>query len=63
MGMIFQSFTGSLLLFYLPLALGAGSCLYYLAVVFASLKFRSQKEESADFTPAISILKPVRGID
>ena len=61
--MILQSFTGSLLLFYLPLALGAGSCLYYLAVVFASLKFRSQKEESADFTPAVSILKPVRGID
>ena len=53
----------SLLLFYLSLALGAGSSLYYLAVVAASLKFNFEKETEPHFTPGVSILKPVCGID
>ena len=51
------------LLFYLPLAIAAGSCLYHLAVTLAALRFASRKESASDFTPAVSVLKPLRGIE
>jgi ceramide glucosyltransferase len=53
----------SLLLFYLPLAVAAVSALYYLAVLFASLKFLFEKDPAAVFAPPVSILKPVRGLE
>ena len=57
------AFLAAFLLFYLPLLIAAGSCLYYLAVAFAALQFHLQREDSADFTPPVSILKPVQGIE
>src|SRR5262245_15442305 len=50
------------LLFYLPLLLAALSILYHLAVAIAALRFRNTPEKSS-FTPPVSILKPVRGIE
>jgi len=57
------SFAAAFPLFQLALGLAGLSCLYYLAVLFASLKFVLHKEASTDFTPPVSILKPVRGIE
>ena len=38
--------------------------IYYLLAIFSSLRFFSRRlERNPDFTPAISILKPVRGLD
>jgi len=51
------------LLFYLPLLFSALSTLYHLAVAVAALRFRSTPEGSSDFSPPVSILKPVRGIE
>ena len=51
------------LLFYLPLALAAGSVFYHLAVALASLRFHCEKEPDGDFAPPVSILKPLRGIE
>jgi ceramide glucosyltransferase len=53
----------SLLLYDLPLLIAALSALYFLAVFLASLKFHFETESSAEFTPPVSILKPVRGIE
>jgi ceramide glucosyltransferase len=51
------------LLFYLPLTIAASSCLYHLAVTVAALRFARQGEPAAGFTPPVSILKPLRGIE
>src|SRR5256885_16190046 len=61
--MSFSLLPWSRLLFYIPLALAAASCVYYLAVTIASLRFHFENDPTVDFTPAISILKPVHGID
>ena len=50
-------------LFYLPLVVAAGSVVYHLAVMFASLRFHWQKEHAGDFAPPVSLLKPLRGIE
>ena len=50
-------------LFYLPLSIAAGSCLYHLAVALAALRFAREKEPITAYTPAVSILKPLRGIE
>ncbi len=60
--MVFSRLAGWLL-FYLPLAIAAGSCLYHLAVSVAALRFARQREPAADFTPPVSVLKPLRGIE
>ena len=52
-----------LLLYYLPLTVAIGTCLYQLAVVIAAFRFRGEKEPRADFTPPVSVLKPLRGIE
>lgn len=62
-GMTFRELVPALLLFRLPAALAAVSALYYLAVLFAALKFRFAKELSAEYAPPVSLLKPVRGVD
>jgi uncharacterized protein YfaP (DUF2135 family) len=51
------------LLFHLPLVAAAGSALYHVAVAFAALRFHWAKEPAADFTPPVSLLKPLRGIE
>lgn len=51
------------LLFYLPLLLAAGSCLYQLAVAMAAVRFSSEREEDSGFAPPVSVLKPVSGIE
>ncbi len=61
--MTFRGLVPALLLFRLPAALAAVSALYYLAVLFAALKFRFEKEPSAGYAPPVSLLKPVRGVD
>src|SRR3972149_8418706 len=58
-----MAWIAALLLYYLPLAIGAGACLYHLAVTVAALRFRSEQEPAAEFTPPVSILKPLRGIE
>ena len=57
------SFIAAFFLFQLPLLLAAFSTLYYLAVLVASVRFRWEPEPAANFTPPVSILKPVRGIE
>ncbi len=61
--MTFPASLSSLLLYDLPLLIAGVSALYYLSVFVASLKFYFEKEPVADFTPPVSILKPVRGIE
>ena len=51
------------LLYHLPLAVAAGAILYHLAVTIAALRFHGETEPAADFTPPVSILKPLRGIE
>src|SRR5512135_3336778 len=53
----------SVLFFYLPLVIAAVSALYYLAVLIASLKFLFEKDPAPGYTPPISLLKPVRGLE
>ena len=50
-------------LYRLPLAVAIGSALYYLAVIVASLRFRSERKPHPVFTPPVSILKPLKGVD
>ncbi|HWP85303.1 MAG TPA: glycosyltransferase, partial [Terriglobia bacterium] len=52
-----------LLLYYLPLAFAAGACLYHGAVAAAALRFRSEREPVSPYTPPVSVLKPLRGIE
>jgi ceramide glucosyltransferase len=52
-----------LLLLYLPLAISAGSLLYFLGVIFASLRFLAEREPGSSYTPPVSVLKPCAGIE
>ncbi|MSO20621.1 MAG: glycosyltransferase [Acidobacteria bacterium] len=52
-----------LFLYYLPLAVVAGSCIYHLGVVVAATRFLKEKEPQTDYVPPVSILKPVSGIE
>ena len=63
--MVSLSFIAAVFLFHLPLILAVCSCLYHLAVFCAALQFRCkpEEEETSDFTPPVSILKPVQGIE
>jgi ceramide glucosyltransferase len=47
------------------LALAAAPLAYYLAATFAALRFflRERGREIASYAPAVSLLKPVRGVD
>ena len=47
------------------LLLAAGPLVYYAASIFAALRFfrRERTQQAQDFTPPVSILKPVRGVD
>ena len=56
-------FLAYFLLFHLPLILAVCSSLYYLAVCCAAVRFRREREEAGEFTPPVSILKPVQGIE
>jgi ceramide glucosyltransferase len=49
--------------FYLPLLIGAGAALYHVAVLTAALRFSREKESPAGFTPPVSVLKPLHGIE
>ena len=53
----------NVILFWLPVAVAAGTVLYHLAVTLAALRFHREKEPAADYTPPVSILKPLRGIE
>ena len=48
---------------YLLLFLAACSALYHLAVALAALLFRSRQRSTSNWTPPVSILKPLRGIE
>ena len=61
--MVSLSFAYAYSLFHLALGLAGLSCLYYLAVLIASLKFFVHKDANTDFAPPVSILKPVRGVE
>ena len=52
-----------LLFLHLPLAIAAGSCLYFVGVIIASLRFRAEAEPSTAFAPPVSVLKPCAGIE
>jgi ceramide glucosyltransferase len=47
------------------LVVAASPFIYYLLVIFSTLRFfrQSKREKNTDFTPPISNLKPVRGLD
>jgi ceramide glucosyltransferase len=45
------------------LLLAACSTFYHLAVALAAVRFRSRQEPSSDYTPPVSVLKPLRGIE
>ena len=51
------------LLFYVPAILAVCSSLYHLAVCWAALRFRAEREDSADFVPPVSVLKPIHRIE
>lgn len=61
--MISFSFLAGFLFFDLPLLLAWASCLYHLGVAVAALQFRRKRESPSDFAPAVSILKPLQGIE
>jgi ceramide glucosyltransferase len=50
-------------LFYLSLAFIAASCGYYVAVMIASMKFRSESEPTYDYSPPVTLLKPLHGVE
>ncbi len=50
-------------LFYIPLAIALGSCVYHLAIVIAALRFHREPEPATDYQPPVSVLKPIRGIE
>jgi len=52
-----------LLFVYLPLAISFGSICYFIGVFMASLRFQSEREIAAAFTPPVSILKPCAGTE
>jgi ceramide glucosyltransferase len=53
-----------LTLIYLFLGLASLPFIYYLLAIYSSRRFFSQREiETRSFTPPLSILKPVRGLD
>ena len=52
-----------LFLFYPLLILAACSFLYHLAVAWAALRFRAEREDAADFAPPVSVLKPIHRIE
>jgi ceramide glucosyltransferase len=52
-----------ILVFDLPLAAAIGACLYQAAVAWAALRFHFEKADGAEFTPPVSLLKPLRGIE
>src|SRR5580658_9054202 len=46
------------------LAIAAIPFIYYLIAIFSAWRyFRQPPEQVADFTPPVSILKPIRGLD
>ena len=47
------------------LLFAAGPMVYYAVSIFAALRFfrRERAQQAQDFTPPVSILKPVRGVD
>ena len=51
------------LLFYVPAILAVCSSLYHLAVWWAALRFRAEREDAADFVPPVSLLKPIHRIE
>jgi len=53
----------SFLLFYPLLVLAVCSCLYHLAVSWAALRFRAEREDATDFAPSVSVLKPIHRIE
>jgi ceramide glucosyltransferase len=53
----------TVLLYYLPLGIAIGACLYHLGAFLASLRFLGEKEPSGEFTPPVSVLKPLRGVE
>lgn len=53
----------SLLLFYLPLAVATGTCLYQFGVFIAALRFRREPEPAGEYSPAVTVLKPISGIE
>lgn len=50
-------------LFYPLLLLAACSFFYHLAVCWAALRFRAEREDAADFAPPVSVLKPIHRIE
>ena len=53
-----------LTLVYLFLGLASLPFIYYLLAIYSSRRFFSRREiEPSSFTPPLSILKPVRGLD
>ncbi len=61
--MTFTSFAAPLLLYYIPLTIATASIVYYLLILLASLRFRSEREPRNEFRPPVSLLKPLRGAD
>ncbi len=53
--------------YYIILAIAAIPALYYFLVLYSTIQFfssaKNKSGEAADFTPPVSILKPVRGLD
>ncbi|MBI3935278.1 MAG: bacteriohopanetetrol glucosamine biosynthesis glycosyltransferase HpnI [Acidobacteria bacterium] len=52
-----------LLLYYVPLTIAVGACLYQLGVMIAALRFLRETGPATEYTPPVSILKPLRGIE
>ena len=53
--------------YYIILAIAAIPALYYFLVLYSTIQFfssaKNKSGEAADFTPPVSVLKPVRGLD